>query len=52
MESDMGDNITSICQHSKDLIPADLRIAVYGTCMLNYGEEVYGRLLQVTLADS
>ena len=37
---------------SNDLIPADLRVAVYSTCMLNYGSEVYERLLHVGINTS
>ena len=48
MASDKGDSAVASFQ-SNELIPADLRLSVYATCVKNFGEEVFDRLLQVLL---
>ncbi len=45
MASHQGDSNTT------DIIPADLRIAIYSTVVRNGGEEVYEKLLSVSLFD-
>lgn len=43
MSGDKGD-----AGNAKDLIPPDLRLAIYSTCMMHGGDDVYERLLNVS----
>lgn len=49
MSCDKGDaEDTSAATVCEGLIPADLRVAVYSTCMRHGGDDVYERLLNVS----